>query len=458
MSYDFKLPDLGEGIHEGEVKKWLVKEGDRVKVDQPICEIETDKAVVEMPSARAGIILKIYTKEGQIAKVGNVLVTFGEEGETLQVTSSTGQVPRSEISVASQQPTLDTKPVMAAPVVSQQAPIVQTTPVQVATPSYATTQPVIAQATPAPNQLPSTHASATPFVRKLARELGVNLEKVKGTGSGGRITEEDVKKSASGIGVTFEEAKEQGISPQPALQKVQIIIEGDVERLSFRGIRRKIAEHMVISEQTAVHVTHMDEVDVTDLVRIREMEKAEAEKKGVKLTYLSFIVRACVAALREFPQVNSSLDEEKAELLLKKYYNIGIAVDTDDGLMVPVIKNADRKPVLEIARAITELADKARKRTITLDEMRGGSFTITNIGSAGGTYATPIINYPEVAILGVMKMADKAVVRNGQIEIRKIMNLVLSFDHRVIDGAMAAKFVNTVKRHLEDPALLLVDE
>ncbi|MDO8553719.1 MAG: dihydrolipoamide acetyltransferase family protein [Candidatus Micrarchaeota archaeon] len=454
MSYDFKLPDLGEGIHEGEVKKWLVKEGDKVKVDQPICEIETDKAVVEMPSARAGIILKIYTKEGQIAKVGNVLVTFGEEGETLQV--------------ASQQPTLDTKPVMAAPVVPQHAPIVQTTQVQIATPSYATTQPVTqaTQATvmqqptttSATNQLPSTHASATPFVRKLARELGVNLEKVKGSGSGGRITEEDVKKSASGVGVTFEEAKEQGISPQPALQKVQIIIDGDVERLSFRGIRRKIAEHMVISQQTAVHVTHMDEIDLTDLVRIREMEKAEAEKKGVKLTYLAFIVRACVAALREFPQLNSSLDEEKAELVIKKYYNIGIAVDTDDGLMVPVIKNADRKPVLEIARAITELADKARKRTITLDEMRGGSFTITNIGSAGGTYATPIINYPEVAILGVMKMADRAVVRNGQIEIRKIMNMVLSFDHRVIDGAMAAKFVNTVKKHLEDPALLLVDE
>ena len=447
MAYDFKLPDLGEGIHEGEVKRWLVKEGDKVKVDQPICEIETDKAVVEMPSPKAGIILKIHVKEGQIAKVGTAFVTFGEEGEKL-VDGSESKVEPTPVS-----------PVQAAPVTPQHAPVVQTV-AQTAQVTVAPT-PVSSPKLPASSDVQQTTHSgsfATPFVRKLARELGVNLDKVKGTGSGGRITEDDVRKTASGVGVTLQEAKEEGIAPMPALQKVQIVIEGEVERIPFRGLRRKIAEHMVISEQTAVHVTHMDEVDVTDLVRVRELEKAEAEKKGVKLTYLAFITRACVAALREHPQVNSSLDEEKGELILKKYYNIGIAVDTEEGLMVPVIKNADRKPIIEIAKSIAELADKARKRTITLEEMRGGTFTITNIGSAGGTYATPIINYPETAILGVMKMQDKPVVRNAQVEIRKIMNLVLSFDHRVIDGALAARFVNTVKRHLEDPALLLVDE
>ncbi len=319
---------------------------------------------------------------------------------------------------------------------------------------------------------------ATPFVRKLARELGLNIEKVKGTGDHGRITEEDVKKAASGImdikhqvsGITGfgSQISQSIVMPETsnlmpkAIQRIPIIIEGPVERVPFKGVRRKVSEHMIISMQTAMHVTHVEEIDVSDLVRVREQEKAYAEEKGVKLTYLPFIIKAAISALKQFPAFNSSLDEEKGEMVMKKYYNMGVAVDTEDGLMVPVVKNADKKSMIDIAKEIAELAQKARERKIALDELRGGTFTITNIGSVGGILATPIINYPEVAIMGIYKMQDKVVAvgdkEDTKAEIRRMMNISITFDHRIIDGAMAAKFAAAIKKHLEDPGLLLVDE
>lgn len=440
MAYEFKLPDLGEGIHEGEIKKWLVKVGDKVKSDQPIAELETDKAVVEMPSPKAGLVLKLFGNEGEKIKVGQVLIVIGQEGEAY---SEKAEAPKTETKqeISKQQ----TSPSLTQQPIKQQTFSQQLTKTEITIPQETSTG----------------RAIATPFVRKIARELGVDIEKVKGTGDHGRITEEDVKRSVGGKQeiVNKLESVSQNISQKQILvQKIPIIIEGEVDRLPFKGIRRSVADHMVISMQTAMHVTHVDEIDVSDLVRIREQEKSVAEQRGVKLTYLPFVVKALISALKQFPIFNSSLDEEKGEIVIKKYYNIGIAVDTEEGLIVPIIKNADKKSILDIAKEISELAQKARDRKLTLDQIRGGTSTITNIGSVGGIFATPIINYPEVAIIGLYKMQDRVVVVEDKAEIRKIMNISVTFDHRVIDGAQAARFVVTIKKHLEDPGLLLVDD
>ena len=394
MAFEFKFPDLGEGITEGQLIKWLVKEGERVKTDQPVAEIETDKAVVELPAPKEGTILRLHYKEGDTVKVGTVLLTIGEPGEKVEA------------------------------------------------------KPVPAPALSPPRPTPAAHALATPSTRKLARELGIDISKVRGTGPGGRITDEDVRKFA-------ETAK---APPAPAAPPVTLPkAEGPEERVPLRGVRKTIAERMVRSAYTIPHVTHIEEVDVTRLSEIREREKAVAAKKGVKLTYLPFITKAVIAALKEHPYFNSSLDESTNEIVLKKYYNIGYAVDTEDGLKVVVVRDADKKSILEIAREIEVLADAARKRTIALRDLKGSTFSITNIGSIGGIAATPIINYPECAILGVYRMREKPVVRNGVVKVRQIMNLSLTFDHRIVDGAQAALFMNTIVEHLEDPDRLLVD-
>ena len=450
MAYEFKLPDLGEGIHEGEIKRWYVKEGDTVKADQTIADLETDKAVVEMPSPKSGVVLKIFGNAGEKIKVGQVLIVIGQPGE-----SYSASTPSKPVSVTST-PSITSPP---------KPPIIAPTPA-IASPKIEPMKHEIkSEITPITTvTTPPGHVIATPFVRKLARELGIDLEMIIGSGEGGRITENDVKRAAS-------EPPMQKSSPQTqttavvsstiteaSIKKIPIVIEGEVERVAFKGVRKTIAEHMITSMKTAMHVTSMDEADVTELSNIRDREKVSAAQKGIKLTYLAFVVKALIAALKEFPYFNSSLDEEKAEVILKKYYNIGIAVDTAEGLIVPVVKNADRKTILEIAKEISEFAEKARARKLTLEEMRGGSFTITNIGSLGGVFATPIINYPEVAILGIYKIEDRPVVRDGIIVIRRIMNFSITFDHRVIDGAETARFGNTIKKHLEDPGLLMVDE
>jgi pyruvate dehydrogenase E2 component (dihydrolipoamide acetyltransferase) len=318
----------------------------------------------------------------------------------------------------------------------------------------------------------SQHALATPFVRKLARELGVNIEKIKGTGPQGRVSEQDVRNATAGSkseGTQPASSQSMYVLPSSASsipseaprlmpQKIPLVLEGTVERIPFKGLRRSIAQHMVASFSTAVHVTHVDEVDITALATIRDREKPMAEASGIKLTYLPFVVKALIAGLRAFPVFNASLDEQNGDIVLKKYYHIGIAVDTEEGLMVPIIKDADKKTIMGIAQEIQELAEKARARKLTLDQMKGGSCTITNIGSAGGIFATPIINYPESSILGLYRIQDKVAVVKDEAEIRKMMNVSITFDHRVIDGAQAARFVTYIKKHIEDPGLLLIHE
>ena len=282
----------------------------------------------------------------------------------------------------------------------------------------------------------------------------MDIDQVKGTGSGGRVLEKDIREAA--------EVKEKPAEPaQPApatfAKAKKYDLYGSIEHVPLRGVRRAIAKAMVKSIYTAPHVTAMDEADVTELWKIKEKEKKAAEKKGIKLTILSFLIKAVVAALKEHPYLNATMDDENEEILLKKYYNIGIATDTPEGLMVPVVKGAGAKPIFQLAEELIQLTDKARNRKIDLADLKGGTFTITNYGAIGGMYGTPVINHPEVAILGVGKMKETSVVREGKVEVRKILFLSLSFDHRVVDGAEAARFLNAVIGRLEDPDLILLE-
>jgi pyruvate dehydrogenase E2 component (dihydrolipoamide acetyltransferase) len=417
MAYEFKFPDIGEGLTEGEIVRWLVKEGDEIKEGQPLVEVETDKALAEIPSPATGVVLKILAKEKEIIKVGQVIVIIGEKGEA---SAAPPPRPRS-VGVVGE---LEEAP--------EEAPSVTVT------------------AEPVKTVLVSEHALATPAVRALAKELGVDINKVKGSGPEGRVLEKDVRQ--------FADAKGKPPEPEKKVAKAKKYdLYGYVDRIPLRGVRRSIAKAMVKSKYTAPHVTAMDEADVTELWKIREKEKKAAEKKGIKLTILPFIIKAVIAGLSEHPYLNATLDDENEEIILKKYFNIGVATDTPEGLMVPVVKNAKDKSILQIAQELTQLVEKARNRTIDLADLKGGTFTISNYGALGGIYATPIINYPEVAILGVGKIREMPVVRNGKLVVRKILSLALSFDHRVVDGAEGARFLNTVIARLEDPDLILLE-
>jgi len=406
---DIKFPDVGEGITEGTVVKWLVKIGDEVKADQAVAEIETDKAIVEIPTPKAGKVSKIYGKEGDIIKVGSSLVSLALPGE---------EIKAAEVKVAIKSPEIkhvEVKPEIRLPEKTIEEP---------------------------------SKVLATPSTRRFARELGVDISGVMGSGPGGRVMDEDIKKFAEVKPDTALEALSHEAMPPIKLAE---------ERIPIKGIRKTIGERMTKSLFTAPHVVSMDEADVTELVVLREKEKKRAEVKGIKLTYLAFIVKAATVALKQHPYLNASLDPQKNEIVLKRYYNIGIAVDTPEGLMVPVIKNADQKSILELAKETEELAEEARTRKIKLSDLKGNTFTITNIGSIGGIFSTPIINPPDVAILGVHRIRDMPVAIDGEVKIRKILPLVLSFDHRALDGAQAARFMNTLIDHLRDPDLLLLD-
>jgi pyruvate dehydrogenase E2 component (dihydrolipoamide acetyltransferase) len=401
MAKQFKFPDVGEGITEGEIVKWLVKEGDEVKADQSLAEVETDKAIVEMPSPYAGTVLKLHFREKDIVKVGQVLVTIGEKGEV-----PIAEVPAEKI--------IEEKP----------APR------------------VLAEVAEAKGIL------ATPKVRKLAQELGFDLMAIKGTGLQGRITEEDLKATKEKMAAQVE--------VRAALKiKAKFDFYGNIERIPLRGVRRATAKRMAESVSKAAHVTHFDIADITELFKVREKMKSEAAEKGIKLTYLPFIVKAVIEALRLHPLFNATLDEEEEEIIVKKYYNIGIAVDVPDGLIVPVVKAPDQKSLFEIAGEIQNLAETAKARTLDLADLKGGTFSITNVGAIGGEAATPIINYPEVAILATLKIADRVRVENGNIIIKKTLPLCLAFDHRVVDGAKAARFMNDIIKFLGEPTLLI---
>jgi pyruvate dehydrogenase E2 component (dihydrolipoamide acetyltransferase) len=419
MAYEFKLPDLGEGLTEGEIVKWLVKVGDSIEEGQTFVQVETDKAVIEIPSPKKGVVLQILATEGETVQVGQVILVIGEPGEKVEPIAEPKAVEKpASVGVVGE---LEEAVEEVGERASAEAP-----------------KPAVAK----------VEVLATPAVRKLARESNVDLSRLKGSGPRGRITRGDVEAAV----------KEKEEAPPAAVKATRKYdMYGFIERVPLRGMRKTIARAMAKSKATAAHVTTIDEADITDLVNLREKEKGRAAKKGIHLTYMPFLIKAVVAALEEHPYLNATLDDEGEEIILKKYFNIGVAVDTKDGLMVPVVKNAKEKRIFSLADELVKLSEKARERTIDLADLKGGTFTITNYGAVGGIYGSPIINYPEVAILGVGKIMEKPVVIEGKIEIRKVLPLSLSFDHRVIDGAEAARFMNTMIDHLEDPDLILLE-
>ncbi len=513
MVREFKLPDVGEGLAEAEIVRWLVEEGDTVSEDQPVAEVETDKAVVEVPAPVNGTVREILAEAGEMVPVGTVIITFNVEGEPEEKAAE-------ETSASAEGSTADDEEAA-----SESEPESESEPDSTGGRTF-----------------------AAPSTRRIARELGVDIDSVDGSGPGGRVTEGDVRAAAESAGddggdsdagrdedvksatrrideggeadenetapeaqaadrdrtlaapATRKLADEEGIDinavptdrtkdgePFVTAAEIEAYAEaqkqaqaadaeavsaegdeettaragtsaaGEDERIPYRGVRRTIGERMEQSKYTAPHVTHHDEVDVTKLVETRGRLKGRAEDRGSKLTYMPFVIKAVVAGLQEYPILNSQLDEENEEIVLRGEYNVGIATATDAGLMVPVVKDADRKGMLDIADEMAELVGKARDRSIGREEMQGGTFSITNFGAIGGEYATPIINYPETAILGLGAIKDKPRVIDGEVVPRKVMTISLTIDHRVIDGAEAAQFTNTVMEYLESPELLLLE-
>lgn len=435
MAFEFRLPDIGEGIHEGEIVKWFVKAGDTVKEDDILCEVQNDKAVVEIPSPVEGTVEEVLVGEGTVAVVGDVLIRLDAPGyEDLKLK---GDEHAEEKAAATTEAQVQATAEAGQPIAKEQA-----------APAEAdTTKRVIAM----------------PSVRKFAREQGINIQDVAGSGKNGRIMKEDIEAFASGGQVAqqadVQQADEAAVEETTAPQAAPVVLEGEFPetREKMSGIRRAIAKAMVHSKQTAPHVTLMDEVDVTELVAHRKKFKDMAAEQGVKLTYLPYVVKALVATLRKFPEFNRSLDDATQEIIQKHYYNVGIAADTEKGLLVPVIKHADRQSIFALSNEINDLATKARDGKLAPHEMKGASMSITNIGSAGGQWFTPVINHPEVAILGIGRISEKPVIKNGEIVGAHVLALSLSFDHRMIDGATAQNALNYLKRLLSEPELLLME-
>ncbi|MFC7167111.1 2-oxo acid dehydrogenase subunit E2 [Halospeciosus flavus] len=535
MPREFKLPDVGEGVAEGEIVEWLVEEGDPVSEDQPVAEVETDKAVVEVPSPVDGTVQTLHYEAGDVVPVGSVIVTFAVEGEEAESAESEAE---------SEEPATE-EPSEVKEAVTR---IEETESEEAETEETEETGP--------------SRSFAPPSVRRLARELGVDLDEVSGSGPSGRVTEGDVRAAAAGteeaaagveesevdsaaqvpmgeqtahheeagaagdvegavdvveeepagaegveaaarertlaapatrklaedLGVDLnevpatgenegeeyvtpedvrryaeaQEAKAETEAPAEAAEtaeSTEVAEAGpEAERVPYKGIRRTIGQQMAKSKYTAPHVSVHDTAEVSSLVKTRADLKERAAERGVKLTYLPFVVKAVVAGLKEYPILNSTLDEENEEIVKKGDYNVGVAVATDAGLMVPVVKDADEKGILDIAEEVNELAQKARERTISREEMQGGTFTITNFGAVGSAeYATPIINYPETAILGLGSIEERPVAEDGEVVARETLPLSLSVDHRVIDGAEATKFANEVMAYLNNPSLLLLE-
>jgi pyruvate dehydrogenase E2 component (dihydrolipoamide acetyltransferase) len=423
---EFKLPDLGEGMQEAEIRRWLVKPGDTVKLDQPMVEVETDKAVVEIPSPVAGRVAEIRVAEGKSASLGEVLIVFATLSEHA---TSPAQVTHSVANAADSSSTAQPK----------------------------STAPGLLQ----------RRILAAPAVRKRASELGIDLAKVTGSRPSGRITMHDL--------LTYTQQSTQTLTEQPP-ELVHLSSNGATaatpshssafamptaetleERVPLTGLRRKIAEHMERSWRTIPHACSFDEVDGTELVTLRQTLLPAAEHRGTHLTYLPILVKLLLPLLKEFPIFNASFDEEQREIIYKRAYHLGIAVDTPEGLLVPVLRNADQLSLYQIAQQLEHLVEGARTRTLVISELSGSTFTLNNLGSFGGSSGTPIINYPEAAILLIGRLQEKAVVRNGALVARTMLPLTLAFDHRLIDGALARRFLARFKELIECPQQLMLD-
>ncbi len=458
MAVDFKLPEIGEGTAEGEIIKWLVAVGDEVDEDTPLVEVMTDKATVEIPSPGPGVVAELRAAEGDVVDVGAVIMVFAEGGTGVPSTEAPASRPddtpaKGNAPLASPSASRDT--VDAARAVARAE-------------LEDAERPVWEAPAPGPGRVHST-----PATRRLAREKGLDLTGVQGSGRGGRVMKSDLEgvESSAPAAETVRASTPEPVSEQvsepmaaptaatfrePAPARAALPVQADTaleERVPFRGLRRRIAERLVEAKRIIPHFTYVEECDATEIVALRARAKEVGAANGIKVTYLPFFLKAMVEAVKLHPILNSSLDEKRGELVYKHYYNFGIATDTPRGLVVPVVKNVDRLSIYELAREIDRLASAAREGRSSMDDLTGGTMTITSTGNIGGVLATPIINHPEVAIVGVTAIRPRAVVRDGEIVIRQMVNLAISLDHRIVDGAPGAMFMRDMVALLEDPKL-----
>jgi pyruvate dehydrogenase E2 component (dihydrolipoamide acetyltransferase) len=447
MAFEFHLPDLAEGMTEAEVVGWKVKEGDQVAIDQPIVEVMSDKATVEIPSPRAGVLSRINYKEGQVCKVGEVLFVIDEVGAGAaapQLAARAGNGHKAPPPEAAAEPPGAELPQPAASKTPSTPP---------GTPSLSGRAPEVIDASAGRSRV-----LATPATRRLARQLGVDLAAVAPSGHRGQVTSDDIRRSAEGGSQARPAAGREPERRPPVAREPIAIAKGDrEERIPFRGLRKRIAENMDRSVHTAAHFTYVEEVDCTDLVAVRKRAAERAKERGIKLTYLPFIMKAVVAGLKKWPQLNAALDESTQEIVRKKYYHLGIAAQGPQGLMVTVVREADQRSIFDIAAELERLAKAVQDGSATRDDLVGSTFTISSLGKLGGVLATPILNFPEVAIIGVHELKQRPAVVDGQIAIRWMMNLSISLDHRVVDGWDGAMFLQDVKSLLEDPTLMFME-
>ncbi len=442
--FEFKLPDIGEGVTEGEIVGWLVKEGDAVTEDQEMVEVMTDKATVTIGAPKAGKVVELRGGVGDVIPVGDVLVVFDV---------GAGEAPAAAKPEA--QPSAPaTQPESAAAAVGDIKEDLPGT-------NYSASAPAAPKASNGGGTYYEEKPLAAPATRKLARELGVDLRKVEPSGDAGRVTREDVERhaksqAAPGGGAAWEQPAPAAQRPAPPPAPPPQISEAD-ERRPIRGLRRRIFENMARSKHTAAHFTYADECEVSKLMELRARTKPYAEKSGVKLTFLPFIVKATVIALKKHPELNCVVDDAAQEMIMKGTYDIGIATATEAGLIVPVLRQADRKSILQIASEVDRLAGEARNGKTRQEDVGGASFTITSLGRLGGMFSTPVVNYPEVAILGVHEIKKKPILVDDEIKVGNVMILALSFDHRIIDGHVGAAFAQEIIALLQDPDRLLVE-
>jgi pyruvate dehydrogenase E2 component (dihydrolipoamide acetyltransferase) len=444
VTTEFKLPELGENIEAGDVVAVLVSVGDTIEQDQPVLELETDKATVEVPSPVSGVVKEIFVKEGEQAQVGQVILTVEAAGAE--------PAPKPE-PAAKAKPEPAPPPEKAEPTAQSEA---VTGPRLVVEPGDGKTAPEVSPrpaVAPRP-ETPGQPAPAAPSVRRLARELGVDINQVPGSGPGGRISTDDVKNYVRRLNTEGHPAAAPAATetaPLPDFTKW-----GEVEREAMSNVRRTTARRMS-QAWTIPHVTNFDQADITELEKLRKRYAPKAEAAGGKLTVTAIILKVAAAALKQFPKFNASIDIANQEIIYKKYYHLGVAVDTERGLLVPVIRNVDQKNIIELSVELGQIAEKARQRKVGLEDLEGGTFTITNLGGIGGTNFAPIINAPDVAVLGIARGRVEAVFRDGQFEPRLMLPLSLSYDHRLIDGADASRFLRWLVEALEQPFLLALE-
>lgn len=448
---EFRLPELGENISQGDLVRLMISPGTKVSEGQPVMELETDKAVVEVPSSVSGVVREIKVKEGEKIKVGQVIFTL-DGGASTSAPARPSSAPVEHVS-GQHGARLAFQAAIRAEGKTEEQALPPDQPAQPAVPAFS----MPAQLGKVAGTEHRQPVPAAPHVRRLAREVGVDLYEVKGSGPGGRISEEDVKAYAKALlsaATAAAQAPRAGHFAQPQLP--DFAKWGKIERVSMRGVRRKTAEHLAEAWNTIPHVTQHDRADITELEQLRARFAPKAEEAGGKMTVTAIALKVCAAALKVFPQFNASIDIEKEEIVYKQYINIGVAADTDRGLLVPVIRDVEKRNIVELAVELSQLSRKAREKKLAPADMEGGTFTITNLGGIGGVGFTPIVNYPEVAILGLSRSRMEPEWINGKFEPRLILPLSLSYDHRLIDGADAARFLRWIAEAFEQPFLLSV--